>query len=108
MKPAKPETLTALAHAWEISRAQPIPAPGRYALGTTRSNGLYGTGRPCDVQLVADVEASPAGAPLITATFHSHGRKPVRRSIRVAIDGSWRDAATLLPVNAHGEIVGQL
>ena len=50
------------------------------------------------------VEPSPCGSPVVfVGTFTSCGRKPVRRFVRVAVDGSWRDGSSYLPVNCYGE-----
>jgi hypothetical protein len=102
-RPTKLAIFHALVQAWELARETPVPAPGTYVIGTEMSDGLYGTGQPIEVHNLAEVRASAAGAPMIDVIFRPRYRPAVQRSIRVAFDGSWRDAATLLPVNMYGE-----
>lgn len=42
------------------------------------------------------------GGPYLDVTFNITG-KPVRRVVRVAVNGSWRCGSTFLPLNALGE-----
>lgn len=94
------EMLQLLVQASEIARAR-LPAPGTYLLfeESVHGYGCCGSGS-FTARHYADV-SEPIGncCPVV---FRPHGAPAVRRTIKVAIDGSWRDAYTLTPINYFG------
>jgi hypothetical protein len=97
----KLELLEALVHASEVAKAR-LPKPGTHLLAEFKRGSVGCCSGEFDTRYYADVE--PAIGNAVYVTFRPHDRKPVRRAISVAIDGSWRCADTLMPVNIFGEI----
>jgi hypothetical protein len=78
-----------------------IPWPGVYEVDRTSW---------CQATYVRVIGRAACGGPFFDAEFDvcrngytKRGAKPKRMTIRMAVDGSWRDASTLLPVNMNGQ-----
>jgi hypothetical protein len=82
-----------------------IPTPGTYLLHE-ESMSAWGCagGGSFTARWYADVLGRAAcGGPHIEVVFRPYNAPTVRRTIRIAFDGSFRDIATFLPVNILGE-----
>ena len=97
----KLELLAALVNASEVAKDR-LPSQGTHLLAEFKRGSVGCCSGEFDARYYADVE--PAIGNAVYVTFRPHDRKSVRRPISAAIDGSWRCADTLMPVNVYGEI----